>query len=129
MITVYFDGICSYCAKEINYYKKISDHKRFKWIDVAKDPNALIKYNITQSEALLFLHAIDESNEIFVGAEAFAVIWKNLPKWRLLGHLISLPLIKNLTATAYRWFAKRRFKSYQHCQLASNELPDTMSDK
>ena len=96
---------------------------QFTWLDVANDPNAMIDYNITQAEALLFLHAIDETGKIHVGSEAFALIWKNLPRWTVLGHIISLPFISWLTKYAYVWFAKRRFIRYSHCQLAETELP------
>ena len=122
MIKVYFDGICGHCAKEINQYQRIAQTGVFEWIDVAANPDAMIEYNITQAEALLFLHAIDEKNRIHVGSEAFSLIWKNLPKWHILGHIISIPVIKFLTRIIYVWFARRRFNGYQHCQLASKDF-------
>ena len=122
MITVYFDGACKYCSKEINYYKTISSTEEFKWIDVAENPDAMIDYNITQAEALLFLHAVDNKKNVYIGVEAFALIWKNLRHWKLLGHLVSLPLIKLALRHIYEIFAKRRFKHYQHCRLASKQL-------
>ena len=122
MIKVYFDGICGYCSKEINYYRKISNEGIFEWVDVAKFPNAMAEYGITQADALLFLHAVDGNNDIYVGAEAFALIWKNLRKWRLLGIIISLPVIRTLAKHIYVWFARRRFRGYRHCQLASRKL-------
>ena len=122
MIKVYYDGICGYCSKEINHYRKISSANVFEWIDVAREPDAMIRYNITQAEALLFLHAVDCRDNIHVGSEAFAMIWKHLPKWWILGHLISLPIISFLSRRLYVWFAKRRFNGYRHCQLASNNF-------
>ena len=123
MITVYFDGACNYCSKEISYYKTVSSTEEFRWIDVAANPDALIDFNITQAEALLFLHAVDEKKKVHIGAEAFALIWKNLRYWKLLGHLVSLPILKIVLRYIYEIFAKRRFKNYQHCQLASKSLP------
>ena len=122
MIKVYYDGICEHCSKEINHYKKISQTGVFEWIDVAANPDAMIDYNITQTNALLFLHAVDEKSKIHVGSEAFALIWKNLPNWNFLGHVITFPLIKFLTKRIYIWFAKRRFNRYRHCQLASKNF-------
>ena len=37
MITVFNDGKCNLCSKEIFYYKSIADNK-FKWIDIAENP-------------------------------------------------------------------------------------------
>ena len=123
-IKVYFDGVCSHCSKEINYYKEIAQNGLFEWIDVTANPKAMIEYNITQAEALLFIHAIDHNNTVFVGSEAFALIWKNLPNWKFLGHIVSLPIIRILAKHLYIQFAKRRFKRYRHCQLASKTLID-----
>ena len=122
MIKVYFDGVCGHCSKEITYYKTIAPESVFQWIDVAANPSAMNDYKITQATALLYLHAIDEDGRIYVGSDAFAIIWKNLPKWRLLGQMISLPIIRNLTKVIYTAFAKYRFKNNKHCQLASTEL-------
>ena len=124
MIKVYFDGVCKYCSKEIKYYKRIAPENSFQWINVADNPHAMSSYGITQSEALLFLHAVDSAGKIYVGSEAFALIWKSLPRWKALGYLISMPVIKTLTKWCYIWFAKRRFNSYSHCRLASKTLKD-----
>ena len=121
MINVYFHGICGHCSKEIKYYQTIAPKSVFRWIDVASDPTAMNKYKITQAQALLYLHAIDD-DIIYVGSEAFAVIWKRLPNWSILGHIISLPIIRNLTKIIYIRFAKYRFKKNKHCQLASTKI-------
>jgi predicted DCC family thiol-disulfide oxidoreductase YuxK len=122
MIKVYFDGICGHCSKEIKYYQTIAPKSVFRWIDVAADPTAMNNYRITQAEALRYLHAIDDDDVIHVGSDAFAVIWKRLPKWKMLGHMISLPIVRNLTRMAYKIFAHYRFKKNKHCQLASTKL-------
>lgn len=122
MIKVYFDGICGHCSKEIKYYQRIAPKSVFKWIDVAADPTAMNDYKITQAQALLYLHAIDNENVIYVGAEAFAVIWMHLPRWWILGRIISLPIIRTLTKLIYMRFANYRFKKNKHCQLASTKI-------
>ena len=122
MIRVFFDGACKYCSREIRYYKSKSSDELFEWIDVAENPNAMVDYNITQADALLFLHAVDEQDNIYIGARAFALIWKNLPGWKLLGYIIELPIVKIIIHYAYVAFAKQRFKRYAHCQLASKNL-------
>lgn len=122
MIKVYFDGICGHCSKEIKYYQRIAPKSVFKWIDVAADPTAMNDYKITQAQALLYLHAIDDDSKMYVGSEAFAVIWKSLPRWSILGHIISIPIFSHLTKIIYKAFANRRFKKNIHCQLASTKL-------
>ena len=122
VIKVFFDGVCGQCSKEISHYKNIAPPSTFLWLDVASDPDAMKEYNVTQAEALLYLHVVDEFDQIHLGSSAFALIWKKLPGWRSLGLFISLPIIKSATNQIYIFFANRRFKSKTHCQLASTNL-------
>lgn len=122
MIKVFFDGKCGLCSKEISYYKKICDNDVFDWIDIARNGNALKKYNVSQSNALLYLHATLDDKELFVGVDAFLLIWKNLPRWKILALIVNLPLIKNLCTILYKYFAKKRFNGYSHCKLANTKI-------
>ena len=71
MITVFYDGKCSLCSKEINYYKTIANPKKFIWLDVANNPNYLKSIDVNLSDALMQLHVLDNKNNIHVGVEAF----------------------------------------------------------
>ena len=57
MITVFYDGKCNLCSKEIKYYKSIADENVFNWFDIANDPKHLKSINISQPDALMLLHA------------------------------------------------------------------------
>ena len=118
MITVYYDGKCGLCSKEINYYKKISQVNVFTWLDIASNPHHLKIINISQHNALLYLHALDENNNLHIGVDAFILIWKNLKNWRILSIFISLPFIKQISDIIYKLFAKYRFSRYAHCKIA-----------
>ena len=37
MITVFYDGKCGLCSKEINHYIKIAPEGIFNWQDITKD--------------------------------------------------------------------------------------------
>ena len=45
MITVFYDGKCNLCSKEIKYYKSIADENVFNWFDIANDPKHLKTIN------------------------------------------------------------------------------------
>tara|TARA_B100000475_G_C14903906_1_gene275887 strand:- start:156 stop:515 length:360 start_codon:yes stop_codon:yes gene_type:complete len=117
MITVFFDGKCSICRREINYYKKISNSSNINWHDIANYPEKLNQINITQSQALKFLHALDNNNKIHIGVDAFILIWTQLKYWKLLAKFISIPIIKKLTSIIYDKFARYRFSKLYHCQI------------
>ena len=113
MINVYYDGKCSLCSKEIQYYKSISDINTFKWYDIASEPLYLSTINVTQKDALLYLHATDHKGDLKIGVDAFIIIWKELRFWKYLGFFISLPLIKQITIFIYKIFANYRFSKLE----------------
>ncbi|MDC0073402.1 DUF393 domain-containing protein [Alphaproteobacteria bacterium] len=117
MIKVLYDGKCSICSKEISYYKKISASKTFVWLDIANFPENLKNMGISQKDALLFLHAIDQNSRVYIGIDAFILIWKNLRYWKVLAYIVSFPLIKPLAKYLYNKFAFYRFKRLDHCRI------------
>ncbi len=118
MIKVFYDGKCNLCSKEIRYYKSIADEKLFKWLDIASNPKHLKSINVSQQDALLFLHATDVNDKLYIGIDAFLLIWKNIKYWKILFFLISLPIIKQLSILIYKKFAMYRFSKLSHCQLS-----------
>ena len=122
MITVFYDGKCGLCAKEIDYYRKIAVDGVFAWQDITASADELKQAGIRLSEGLKLLHAKDADGKLHVGVDAFILIWKQLQWWRFLALFIALPLIRQIANMAYKVFANWRFKRLKHCQLAaSNE--------
>ena len=121
MLTVYYDGKCGLCRREIEYYKRVAPADRFVWLDIANDPARLGDLNISQSDALRRLHARDSSGAIFVGVAAFVAIWQGLNYWRYLAIIINLPFLQPLAAFAYDRFADYRFSRLTHCQIAARK--------
>jgi predicted DCC family thiol-disulfide oxidoreductase YuxK len=121
MITVFYDGKCGLCSKEINHYRKIAPDGIFDWQDITESADNLKKEGISLSEGLKLLHAKDEKGQIHVGVNAFLLIWKQLKRWRILAALVGLPIIRQIANMAYRLFASWRFKRLDHCQLAAKQ--------
>ena len=117
MITVYFDGKCGLCSKEIRYYQRIASDGIFIWHDIATDPAPLERLSVSQEDALRRLHATDASGRLYIGVAAFGLIWRSLRYWQIAGWLIRLPLISHLASFAYNAFADYRFKKLPHCQV------------
>jgi predicted DCC family thiol-disulfide oxidoreductase YuxK len=122
LIQVFFDGKCGVCSKEIAQYKSLAPKNVFSWINIAVESKALNHRNITQAQGLLYLHVIDTENKLHIGVDAFAVIWKQLPKWWIIGYLIKAPLFNFVATLVYKFFAQKRFSSYEHCRISSTVL-------
>jgi len=119
MITVFYDGKCGLCAKEINHYRKIAADGIFDWQDITQSTDALNKAGIRLSEALKLLHAKDNSGQMHIGVDAFILIWKQMKRWRILAIIAALPIVKPIAHAAYNAFAHWRFQRLTHCQLAA----------
>ena len=122
MLTVYYDGKCGLCRREIEYYKRVAPPDRFLWQDIANDPSSLADLGVSQSDALRRLHARDAAGNVYVGATAFIAIWQYLNYWRYLALICKLPLLKALASFVYDRFADYRFSRLTHCQLASRSV-------
>ena len=119
MLTVYYDGKCGLCRREIEYYKRVAPPGGFLWQDIANDPTSLTDLNVSQADALRRLHARDAAGTVYVGVAAFIAIWQGLNYWKYLALIFKLPLLKAIASVVYDRFADYRFSRLTHCQLAS----------
>lgn len=121
MITVFYDGKCGLCAREINYYRQIAPDGVFKWQDITESSSELNEQGISLAQGLRLLHIKDHHGQLHIGANAFIQIWKQIKYWKILGHIISLPGIRQLANLAYNLFANWKFQRLAHCQIAAKE--------
>jgi predicted DCC family thiol-disulfide oxidoreductase YuxK len=118
MISVFFDGNCNLCSKEINYYQRIAPKNTFNWVDITKTPGELDKFEIKLSDGLRLMHVADSNGNIFTGVDAFIIMWKQIKYWKFLGLFVSLPIVKQIANLLYQYFADWRFNRYEHCLIA-----------
>lgn len=126
MITVFYDGKCGLCSREINHYKKIAPQGIFNWQDVTQTTHRLNQSGIKLSDALKNLHCETADKKIYIGVDAFIVIWQQLKGWVYLSQLVSLPFIYQLVKIGYKIFAQWRFNQLSHCQvtLEQDDIPN-----
>ena len=119
MIAVFYDGKCSLCHREIAHYRTIAPVGVFDWVDITVDASRLAEPGIGYDDALRRLHAEAADGSLHVGVDAFLLIWRHLPRWRLLAFVVGLPGILGLASFAYRVFAEWRFKrlGYANCAV------------
>jgi len=120
MIKVFYDSKCSLCSKEINYYRSIAPIGVFDWKDIHIRNHEFINTGINISDALKILHVID-NNKLYLGVDAFIIIWNNLAYWKYLARLVSIPIIRQIANIAYKLFANWRFNRLSHCVLEKNK--------
>lgn len=121
MITVFYDGKCGLCTREINYYRKIAPSGVFDWRDITEHIGDLEKHGISHVQALKQMRALDADGQWHAGADAFILIWRQLSKWRVLAAIVALPGIRQIANLVYRLWAAWRFTRLTHCQLAADQ--------
>jgi predicted DCC family thiol-disulfide oxidoreductase YuxK len=98
-VKVYFNNSCKICRTEINLYKK-QNIKDIEWVDITDNETAEIETQKDAKSLLRRLHIKDGAN-IIEGAEAFLLIWKNIPKYRFLYKILKKPIIFNIFSFFY----------------------------
>ena len=118
MITVFYDGKCGVCKKEIEYYIGIAPDGLFNWVDITINKHEIENIGILYVDALKLLHAVDAKGDIYIGVDAFILIWSNIPRWKILAKIVNNFLIRPIANIMYKVFASWRFNRLSHCKNA-----------
>lgn len=105
MVTVWFDGGCPLCRREIALMRRLDRGGRIEFIDIARDEVASCP---ADRAALLARFHAREGDRLLVGAAAFAAMWRAIPLLRPLGEAARFPPLLALLELAYCGFLKVR---------------------
>ena len=107
-VTVYYDGACPVCAREIAAYRKLRGAAELCWVDAARADQGALGPGLDRERALARFHVRDANGELVDGARAFARLWRELPALRWLGALAARPPLAWLAEPAYQLFLALR---------------------
>jgi len=101
-ITVWYDGGCPLCVREIALMDRLDRYDRIRFIDVDRDDAAC---PIDRKLLLARLHAREGAEgELVDGAAAFAAMWRVIPMMRPLGLAARNRAVLWVLERAYRAF-------------------------
>jgi predicted DCC family thiol-disulfide oxidoreductase YuxK len=94
VLTIYYDGSCPLCRREIAFYKGNPDAVQLHWHDVslnvlANDDSSLGE-GLSCERAMAYFHVRDAQGNLFEGGAAFARLWLELRGWRWAGRVFSV---------------------------------------
>lgn len=104
-LTVYYDGACPVCRREIGFYRERTG-EGVSYCDVAAA--AQPAPDLDRDAALQRFHVRLPDGSLVSGAAAFLALWRATPGFRLAGRLLSAAPILPLLDAAYASFLRIR---------------------
>lgn len=104
-LTVWFDGACPLCLREIALMRRLDGRGRINFIDVAPGSDAACP--IDRAALLARFHA-EEDGKLLDGAAAFAAMWRAIPLLRPLGLAARNTVVLAILERVYTQFLRYR---------------------
>lgn len=102
-VTVYYDGACPLCSREIAVYRRQAGADGICWVDVSRDaPEVLLPDGLTRSTALARFHVRSADGTLRSGAAAFLSLWHSLPRFARAARLLDRPVPRAILEFGYR---------------------------
>ncbi|MDR7230404.1 putative DCC family thiol-disulfide oxidoreductase YuxK [Caulobacter sp. BE264] len=103
-LTVWFDGACPLCLREIALMKRLDRRGVIQFVDVASEDAVC---PIDRVELLARFHA-REDGRLLSGAAAFAAMWRAIPLLRPFGQIARAPWALKILEALYVRFLRVR---------------------
>lgn len=103
-VTVWYDGGCPLCTREIALMRRLDGRRAIRFIDVGRPDSAC---PIDRMALLARFHA-EEDGRMLTGAAAFAAMWRAIPLLRPLGLMAKSPAVLGLLERLYTVFLRVR---------------------
>ena len=104
-LTVWFDGSCPLCTREIALMRRLDWRRSIDFVDVADAGTAC---PLDRRRLLERLHARENDGAMMTGAAAFAAMWRAIPLLRPLGLAARRPVVLRLLERLYLVFLRFR---------------------
>ncbi len=119
-LTVFYDGSCPLCRREIGWYRRRHALAPIDWLDVSRCPDAVLpagherqtllaRFHVALRQTLLArFHVALPDGRVTSGAAAFLAVWLRYPGLRWGARLASIPPLPWLLERGYRVFLRVR---------------------
>ena len=100
-----YHGACPVCSLEIGHYQNYCAREDIDlgWEDISSGTTApvLNSHGIDREDAKRRMTVIASDGTVHRGVDAFIVLWKEMPRYRLLSRIVAVPGIYHLGALVY----------------------------
>lgn len=110
--TVYFDGDCPVCSREIAAYRRMRGADGIEWVDAARCEPSALGPGVDREAVLTRFHVRAADGSLVSGAAAFVEIWRRLPALGLLARVAARPGVLACLERLYLLFLRVRRRWY-----------------
>ncbi len=103
--TTFYNADCPVCSAGVSHIRQLTGGSDDRWVDITAHPDALADRGVTLSAVTKRLHVIDKAGKLQVGVAAFAALWDETPRYRILARAVRLPGLKQLATVLYELLA------------------------
>lgn len=107
-VTVYFDGLCHLCSREINHYRSMKGSDNINFVDITGTDFDSFREGLDPIQIHKVMHVRDSEGNIHLGVDAFFCIWSQLPALQFLVPIVRIGFIRFVLKLFYSAFAKLR---------------------
>jgi predicted DCC family thiol-disulfide oxidoreductase YuxK len=108
MTTIYFDGLCQLCSREIKHYRKLPGSDGLIFVDITSPAFDAQKAGLDPMRVHREMHVRRADGSLAIGVDAFIAIWETLPRYHLAARLGKKALPHAVLAAGYFVFARLR---------------------
>ncbi len=103
-VTVFYDGACPLCLREIGFYRKCKNAEAVDWVDVSQCTDNTVIPGLSKADAMARFHVVGADGTLVSGGDAFREVWHVLPAFRILSRLFRAVPLAWLLNKAYDIF-------------------------
>jgi 3-demethoxyubiquinol 3-hydroxylase len=107
-LTVYYDGACPICSREIAMYRQQRGGESCAWVDASRCSASELGPGLDPQRALARMHVRQADGRLVSGAAAFILMWQAFPATRWLGRMAAVPPLPWVLELGYRLFLRVR---------------------
>ena len=108
-LTVFFDGACPICDREIALMKRLDRRRQLEFCDFSSQEYNAASSGFAAADLGTVIHARWADGSVITGVEVFRAMWAAVGLG-FLTRLSRLSLVEPLVLTAYAWFARNRLR-------------------
>ncbi|NWF74223.1 MAG: DUF393 domain-containing protein [Nitrospirae bacterium] len=106
-LTLFFDGACPICAREIALMKRLDRRRQLDFCDFSAQEYDVASRGFSTEDLATVIHARWADGNVITGVEVFRAMWEAVGLG-FLATLSRLSFVEPLVLNAYAWFARNR---------------------